>query len=227
MVDKPVIYSMQTDGPLVPITVRIEWLPDGRIVPQMYWTPDGCCHQVSHVYEMTLLAFLKNKGEGLRFKVMDEIIETMEQEEELLHVQYETYLYFADAWFSGKNFIDARYLHAGKEYVPVILDVFPDGGYELIYFGVHGERYKVEKTVAVEPRGSFYAGGIGVRHKVEARQVNDDDDEDADPNISVRRFAGVYFEVNKWFVKTRGDHNEQDNPSLRHEQLLRDGGRKI
>lgn len=214
MANKPVVYCKQTDEPLVPVTVRIEWLPDGKIVPLMFWLPDGNCHQVNHIYEMTLLAFLKDRGEGIRFKVIAEIIETMEQEEELLHVQYETYLYFADAWFSGKNFIDARYLHAGKVYIPVILDVFPDGGYELVYFWVHGERYKVEKTIAVEPHGSFYAGGLGVWHKVEVRKVNADDDEDPDPNKSARRFAGIYFEVNKWFVSTRGDHCEQSNSSL-------------
>jgi len=58
----------------------------------------------------------------------------------------------------------------------------------------------VEKTIAVEPRGSFHAGGAGLWHKVEARLVNADDDKDPDPNKSVRRLAALYLELNKWFV---------------------------
>ena len=86
-------------------------------------------------------------------------------------------------------------------------DVFPDSGYELIYFIVRGTRYIVEKTIFVEPRGSFHAGGIGVWHKVEARQVNTDDDEDPDPGKSIRRMAAIYFEINKWFVVTEQVHS--------------------
>ena len=200
MADKYVVYIKQTGKPRVPVTVRIEWLPDGRIIPQMYWTPGGSCHQVRFIYEMTQCAFLQDRGEGIRFKVRAEIIETSEPYDELLHAQYETCLYFADNWFCGKNFIDGRYEHTGKEYIPVTLDVFPDGAYELIYFWVQGMRYMVEKTVAVEPRGSFDVGGIGIWHKVEARQVNTDDDEDPDPRNSVRRPAALFFEVNKWFT---------------------------
>jgi hypothetical protein len=58
----------------------------------------------------------------------------------------------------------------------------------------------VEKTIAVESRGSYHAGGTGRWHKVEARQINDNDDEDPDPIKSIRRLAALYFEVNKWFV---------------------------
>jgi hypothetical protein len=90
-----------------------------------------------------------------------------------------------------------------SDLVPVTLDVFPDAGYELVYFVARGTRYMVEKTVAVEPRGSFSAGGAGVWHKVEARQVNADDDEDPDPDKSAGRTAAVYFEINKWFVSVK------------------------
>ena len=83
------------------------------------------------------------------------------------------------------------------------LDVFPNGEYELVYFKAHGARYMVERTVAVEPRGSFDAGGVGVWHKVEARQVNTDDDEDPDPLKSIFRKAALYFEINKWFVRVK------------------------
>ena len=200
MPDRTVIYSKQSGEPPDPVTVRIEWRPDGTIKPLAYWTPDGACYEVVFIYNMTPLAFLKDKGNGIRFKVRVELTETPDSDDDLLHAQHETYLYLADNWFCGKNFIDSRYGHAGKEYISVTLDVFPGMDYELIYFSVQGARYMVEKTLAVEPRGSFSAGGIGVWHKVEARLVNADDDEDPNPNKSVRRPAAVYFEVNKWFV---------------------------
>ena len=200
MTDKAIVYIKQTDEPLIPVTARIEWQPDGKIIPLMYWTPDGCCHQVRHIYEMTPCAFLKNRREGIRFKLRAEITETPDLDDSILHIQYETYLYFVDDRFCGKNFIDGRYGHTGKEYISVMLDVFPDGDYELIYFRVQETRYMVEKTIAVEPRGSFHAGGVGIWHKVEARLVNAEDDEDPDPNNSVRRIAALYFEINKWFT---------------------------
>ena len=203
MADKIVIYSKQAEGPLVPVTVRIDWLPEGTVKPLTYWMPDGSCHQVKHIYETMPIAFLKDKGEGLRFRVRAEVIEAPEMDDGILHSQYETYLYFTDNWFCGKNFVDSRYGHTGKEYIHVTLDVFPDCNYELIYFWVHGTRYMVEETIAVEPRGSFRAGGVGVWHKVEARQVNADDDEDPDPNKSNRRLAALYFEINKWFTTVK------------------------
>ncbi len=201
MARKPVIYCKQTGEPLVPLTVRIEWLPDGRIIPLLYWTPDGTCFKVVSCSPGTPLAFLKDRGDGLRYKLHGEVIETPGPEnDELLHTQYGTYLYLADRRFSEKNIIDERYGHAGKEYIAVTLDVFPDGDYELIYFWARGARYMVEKTADVDNRGSFAAGGVGVWHKVEARLINADDDEDPDPRISVRRIAAVYLELNKWFV---------------------------
>ena len=81
------------------------------------------------------------------------------------------------------------------------LDVFPDGDYELVYFWARGARYMVEKTAAVDNRGSYKAGGVGVWHKVEARLINPDDDEDPDPLKSVRRMVAVYRELNKWFIR--------------------------
>lgn len=200
MADKTIVYSKQTGEALIPLTVRISWMPDGAIKPLMYWTPDSSCFEVKYVYEMTPLAFLKDRGEGIRFKVRAELIETPEYDDELLHTQHETYLYFADNRFCGKNFIDARYGHAGKKYIPVTLDVFPDGDYELIYFKVQDARYMVENTIEIEPRGSFHAGGVGICHKVEARLINADDDEDPDPSISILRMAALYFEINKWFA---------------------------
>ena len=200
MAKKPVIYTKQNDEPSIPVTVRIEWLPDGTIKPLMYWTPDGSCYQVIHIYEATPLSFLKDRGEGLRFKVKAMVTATSGMDYDLIHIPYETYLYFVDNWFCGKNFIDSRYGHIGKEYISVTLDVFPNCDYQLIYFWVQGMHYMVKKTIAVESRGSFKAGGVGVRHKVEARQINATDDEDPDPNRSIRRTAAIYFEVNKWFV---------------------------
>ena len=184
--DKTVVYSKQSGEPAVPVTVRVEWFPDGKIKPRMFRTPDGSCYEIGEVCEMTPLAMLKDRGEGLRFKVRAKT--------------FEVYLYLADNLFCGRNIIDARYGHVNKEFIHVTLDVFPDCGYEIAYFTVQGSRYKVEKLIAVEPRGSYNAGGAGVWHKVEARLVNAGDDEDPDPGKSVRRLAALFFEVNKWFV---------------------------
>lgn len=200
MTDETVIYGKQSGEPRVPLTIRVEWLPDGTIKPLMYWTPDGTCLNVVSRDAGVPLAFLKDRGVGLRFKVRGEVIETPEMDDDLLHTQHETYLYLSDSRFYQKNIIDERYGHAGKEYIPVTLDVFPDGDYELIYFQVRGERYMVEKTEDVEPRGSFHAGGVGLWHKVEARLINPDDDEDPDPDRTVRRPAALFWELNKWFV---------------------------
>jgi len=199
-VKEAIVYSKQTGAPPVPVTVRIEWLPDSTIKPLSYWTPDGARYDIKHVCKMTRLAYLKDRGAGIRFKVQSELTESPEFDDELLHSLYETYLYFADNRFCGKNFIDGRYGHEGKEYIPVTLDVFPDSDYEIIYFKVQDVRYMVEKTYEIELRGSFNAGGVGVWHKVEARLVNEYDDEDPDPNKSSLRMAALYFEVNKWFV---------------------------
>ena len=173
-----------------PVTVRIKWLANGKIQPLLYWTPDGSCYEIKRVYEMTPLAFLKDGGEGIRFKIKSEI-EKPESYQDYHHVTlHETYLYFADGMFSGRNIVDERYSHENKEFIPVVLDVFPNGEYELISFEVRGTHYVVDKTIAIEPRASFNAGGAGVWHKVEARMVNGD-----------VRMSVLYFEVNKWFVR--------------------------
>ena len=202
MADSPLVYIKETGEPKIPVTVRIDWLSDGTIVPSFYWTPDGSCYKIKHVYEMTPLAFLKDRGEGLRFRIRAVIIETPEPYSSHRFAQHETYLYLADSFFSGKNIIDGRYGHEGKEFIPVALDVFPDGTYELISFTVQETQYMVEKTIAVEPRASFNAGGIGVWHKVEAVQVNADN-ENSYPSKNATRIAALYFEINKWFVSIK------------------------
>ena len=232
--DKTVVYSKQSGEPAVPVTVRVEWFPDGIIKPRMFWTPDGSCYEIREVCEMTPLAMLKDRGEGLRFKVRAKTKETPEtyacavadagtcayantnagdrthahapantnaaDDAGDRYARLEVYLYLADNLFCGRNIIDERYGHVNKEFIRVTLDVFPDCGYEIAYFTVQGSRYKVEKLIAMEPRGSYNAGGAGVWHKVEARLVNAGDDEDPDPGKSVRRMAALFFEVNKWFV---------------------------
>lgn len=200
MADKAVVYGKRSGEPYVPLTIRIEWLPDGTIKPGMFWTPDGTCYEVISHSASVPIAYLKDRGEGLRFKVRGKIIETPEPYSELLHTQYELYLYLADKRFSEKNIIDNRYGHPEKEYIPVTMDVFPNGDYELIYFCVRGVRYKVEDTSVVEPRGSFQAGGVGICHKVEGRTVNPDNDDDPDPQQSFIRPGALYWELNKWFV---------------------------
>ena len=231
MKEKTVIYSKQPGEPSVPVTVRIEWLPDGKVKPRLFWMPDGSCYEVRDICEMTHLAALKDRGEGVRFKVKAESADTKETSETYVgaytygayadavaesgvesgtesgagdrYTRLEVYLYLADNLFCGRNIIDSRYGHMSKEYINVTLDVFPDCEYELVYFIVQGSRYKVEKLIEKEPRGSYDAGGAGVWHKVEARAVNADDDDDPDPGKSVRRMAALFFEVNKWFVAVK------------------------
>ena len=210
MEERTAVYSKQYGEPGVPVTVRIEWRPDGRVKPCMFWMTDGSCYVVRDVCEMTHLALLKDRGEGVRFKVRAESSETPETYDGVdadaytrgsnQYKRLELYLYLADNMFCGKDIVDARYGHMGKEYIHVTLDVFPNCEYELAYFIVQGARYKVEKLIKKEPRGSYHAGGAGIWHKVEARLVNADDDENPDPAKSVRRMAALYFEVNKWFV---------------------------
>jgi len=201
--NKTTVFIRQNDEPFVPITIRAVWQSDGAIKPLMYWTPDGSCYHIKAISSVTPMAFLKDCGEGLQFKINSELAETPEPYSEDCYVRHDTYLYLADNWFCGKNFIDDRYGHACKEYIPVILDIFPDGDYELIYFTVQGMRYMVEKTLEIEPRGSFNAGGIGIWHKVDARLINAENDECLDIHNCVKREAAIYFEVNKWFVSLR------------------------
>ena len=201
MADK--VYINQPGEPCIPVTVRIDWLSNGTIKPLLYWTPDGSCYEIKHIYERTPLAFLKERGEGLRFRVRAVIKESLESYADYHHVtQHETYLFFSDSLFSGRNIIDERYGHGGKEFIPVTLDVFPNCEYEIVFFEVRGTRYAVNKTLAVEPRGSFHAGGTGIWHKVEARQVTPDG-EDLNPLESSIRMSALYFEINKWFVSVK------------------------
>ena len=196
---KTVVYVKQSGEPPVPATARIDWLPDGKIKPLLFWTPGGNCYKVRREHEMTPLAFLKDRGEGVRYKIEAELIETLEPDSSIGFAQ-ETCLYFADGWFNGKTFVDERYRHAGKEFIHVTLDVFPEGGYELVYFRIKETRYMVEKTLKIEPRASVEAGGAGIRHKVEARIINAFDDGKPNPDDAVIRTSALYFEVNKWFV---------------------------
>jgi len=203
MPDKSIIYSKNTGEVPVPLTVRIEWLPDGTIKPLMYWTPDGSCYAVKHIFECVHLAHFKEKDTGIRIKVKAEIKETAEPFADYGYLQHETYLYFADNRFCGKNIIDSRYGHPGKEFITVTLDVFPNCDYELVYFQVKNERYIVEKTTSIEPRGSFAAGGIGIQHKVNVQLVNADNDGVFDHDRNIRRSAALFFEINKWFVSMK------------------------
>ena len=198
--NKIIVYSKKNESHIVPVTARIGWRKDGKIVPIMYWTPDSKCFRIKHIFDMTPQSFLKNKGEGIRFFVKSILTDTAEQDSVNLNTCHESYLFFADNRFYGKNFIDGRYGHARKEYIPVMLDVFPDGGYEIIYFWVKNKRYIVEKTLNIEPHASYYAGGFGLRHVVYARLVNADDDNDPDPDNCIQREAALFLEVNKWFI---------------------------
>ncbi|MCL2426882.1 MAG: hypothetical protein FWD05_11175 [Oscillospiraceae bacterium] len=203
MSDKSIVYGRQDEQSRIPLTVRLEWYPDGTIKPCMYWMPDESCHMIRHVYECIPLVYLKERADGLRFKVKAEATGASEWLCVSEPMQSEAYLYLSDKRFCGKNIVDDRYSHESKEYIRVSLDVFPSGEYKIVYFWVSGVRYMVEKTLEIEPRASFYAGGAGVWHKVEARQVNDDDDDDLYADKSNKRVAGLYFEINKWFVRIK------------------------
>jgi len=196
------IYCKQPGEEPIPITVRLKWLPDGTIHPLCYWLPDDSYHEIKYIHNMTPLKYLRDGGVGVRFKVSTTAPggQRSFRCDDKGIVLYDNCLYLADNRFCGKPFIDERYSHNAKEYIPIVIDVFPNGEYGLVSFWVQGVRYSVEKTLEVAKRGSFAAGGIGLRHKVEARLVNEDDDECPDINNSVRRLAALYFEVDKWWV---------------------------
>ena len=195
---KNTVYIKQPGQPPTPVTARIKWHANGKIEPLLYWTPDGSRYEVKRVYEAIPLAFLKDGGEGIRFKVKAEIEGGAESYyDHHYFTLHETYMYFTNSMFCGRNIIDQRYSHKGKEFIPVTLDVFQNGEYEIVFFEVQGARYAVDRTVAVEPRASFNIGGAGVWHKVEARLV---DAEGKNPAKSAVRVAALYFEINKWFA---------------------------
>ena len=200
MSDNTIVYSKQPGGQRIPVTVRLDWRPDGSIRPRGYWTPDGSRYEVTHIHETTPLAFLRDKGEGLRVKVQAELTEMPDanNNDDLLHVRRESYLYFEDNRFCGRNMVDGRYGHEGKAFIPVTLDVFPDGEYELIGFTVKDTRYEVDKTLAIEAKGSYHAGGVGLCHRVMAREAGAD---------GACREAALFFEINKWFVSVKPSCN--------------------
>jgi len=80
MKDNMIVYIKQTGEPSVPVTVQVEWLPNGQIRPLLYWTPDNSCYEVKNVYESTQLAFLKEHGEGIRFRIKAELKEPWEHD---------------------------------------------------------------------------------------------------------------------------------------------------
>ena len=199
---KALIYCRRSGERGYPITARIEWLADGVILPIMYWMPDGSCFEVTHTRECIPLAYLKEGGQGLRFTVRARLVRAENAYLGDAQQDYETYLYFADRKFSAKNIIDAQYCHVGKEFVPVVMDVFPDCEWMLINFKARGAQYMVEKTTCVEPRGCFNGGGIGLCHIVDARRVSDPE-EILEERGGICRRAALYFEFNKWFVTVK------------------------
>jgi len=202
LADKIIVYLKQVGEPCIPVTVQLEWLPDGKIKPLMYWTPDGSCYVVKKIYESTQLAFLKEQGEGIRIKISADL-QGVSKYDDLRYARHEVYLYLADNRFCEKGFIDDRYTHDKKRYIPVVLDIFPDGDYELVYFKVSDNRYKVERTNDKEVRGSFSTGGIGIRHDVDVRLVNPDNDDDPNPHKCVKRSAAIYYEVYRWWIAVK------------------------
>lgn len=195
-----IVYEKQPEKERVPLTVNADWLPDGEIVPRFYWTPDGTRSKVLQVYECVPIAYLKDKGTGLRYKVRAEVEELIETDDVLLNAQYDTHLFFKSNRYCEKTIVDARYDHPEKLYIPVNMDIFPDGTYELLSFWCRDNRFRIEKTLDISHRAAYRVGGVGLRHKVEVRMVNAKDDNDPDPEHSIRRVAALYFEINRWFI---------------------------
>jgi len=140
------------------------------------------------MYEATRLAYLKQGGEGIRYRVSAKL----QDPDSHAYAHDDVYLFFVSDQYCQKGFIDERYEHAGKKYIPVTLDVFPWGDYEIVGFQVDDNEYKVERTIAREARGSYKVGGVGIWHKVEAWLANDD------KGLSFR-LVGLYLEFDKWF----------------------------
>ena len=101
---------------------------------------------------------------------------------DLAYVQYERHLYFSDNRIREKTIVDVRYDHDGKLYLPVNRDIFSDGDYELISFRCFHSRYHVKKILDISRRTAYRVSGLRLRHQVEARLVNADDDDDPDPD---------------------------------------------
>jgi len=156
----------------------------------MYWTPDNSCYVVKHIYESVRVSFLKENGVGIRYKVKAEL---EEMPDNTSNARHEIYLYFADNRFCEQGFIDERYSHPSKEYVPITMDVFSGGDYELISFRLGDNCYVVEKTLKIEPRALYLDGVMGVWHKVIARLVGGNDDGET-------RGVAISWEVDRWFV---------------------------
>ncbi len=130
--DEMIVYGKRYGEQSFPVTIRIEWLPDGTIRPLLYWTPDGVCYQVVSRTPGLPMAYLKDHGAGLRFKVNSVMLSEPDDDSNCATgMEGEIYLYLADNRFSQKSIVDGRYGHSGKEFIPVTLDVFPDGDYEI------------------------------------------------------------------------------------------------
>lgn len=199
MENKNTIYIKQVGNAPIPVTVRVEWLPSGKIRPLSYWTPDNSCYEIKGIYESTRLAILKDRGEGIRFLARAELTDCHEYDN-LNNAIHETYLYLADNRFCEKNFIDERYANANKKYIPVTLDIFPNGDYELVSFRVDDNNYTVSRTIAIEYRASSFASGIGLCHRVDACLVDASSKTLPIPPISACRPEALYWEINKWYV---------------------------
>ena len=64
-------------------------------------------------------------------------------------------------------------------------------------------KFCISANLDISRRAAYRVGGFGLRHQVEARLVNADDDEDPDPDQNIRRMAALYFEVNRWFLAVK------------------------
>ena len=85
--DTTLVYIKMSGKPPIPVTVRLEWLSDGTIKPRSYWTPDGSHYVIQSVFEMTPIAFLKDRGEGIRFKIKAVLEDALVTYRELYHDQ--------------------------------------------------------------------------------------------------------------------------------------------
>ena len=207
----PTVYIKQSEGIATPITVRIHWLANGDWYPTLFWMPNGICYEVSlPILERAPLSCLKEKGVGTRITANVNMAEDSGESTNLCKGGQSVHIYFADSKFDAKCIVDAAYNHNKKLYISVEVDIFSEGSYELVGITVDSDKYLVSRTLSVEPRGSYGAGGVGICHKL--RVVKEG--QQGDCPLPWRE-ANVYLEFDRWFIHIGSSSERKDEVKSR------------